>query len=134
MSLDKVRVQTRAAQITVGSGKDGNVIHARGTLNEPEIESRLMLLWEDVHQNAVRLGLNEVVIDLRDVDYAGTGLWKALVRWLRVMNDTHSSYRLVVIGNKDRNWQQVGMSMLRAFGVTRLHVSWGQSRPPDPPP
>lgn len=133
MSLSQKRLQTRAALITVGGGNRGNVVHARGTLNEPDIETRLMHLFEEVHSGAVRTGLAEVVVDIREVEYAGTGLWKALVRWLRLMNDAKTHYRLVVIGDKTRNWQEIGMSMLRAFGVNRLVVSWGSSAPPSNP-
>jgi hypothetical protein len=132
MTLPRTTLQTRAALITVGAGGEGNVVHARGTLNEPDIETRLMHLFETVHDGATRQGLTEVVVDIRDVDYAGTGLWKAMVRWLRLMNDAKAPYRLVVVGDRERNWQEIGMSMLRAFGVNKLVVSWGSGRPPSP--
>jgi hypothetical protein len=35
----------------------------------------------------------------------------------------------VVIGERTRNWQEIGMSMLRAFGVNKLVVSWGSVPP-----
>ena len=129
MTLTRTTLQTRTALITVGSGVEGNVIHARGTLNEPDIETRLMGLFESAHEGAMRHGMVEVIVDLREVDYAGTGLWKALVRWLRTMNDSRATYRLVVIGERSRNWQEIGMSMLRAFGVNKLVVSWGSIPP-----
>ena len=102
----------------------GPTLTISGILREPEVGSWLIPLVEEMHQSAVEEALEELVLDLRNLEYGNASIWKCLVHWLKLAReDPRARYRLRVRSSAGRRWQEIGMSALRVFGGDRLVVA-----------
>ena len=122
MGLSSQLIRRGPLTIAIG-GARGNTLELRGIMREPEVASWLGPLIERVHREAVSQGLQEVVLDLRALEYTNATLWKSLAVWLRmVREDPRARYVLRLLSDSARSWQRVGVPMLRIFGGSKLVV------------
>lgn len=122
MRLASLRQRIGSATIEVGV-HPGNIVRLQGVLREQAHQRDLPAVLEAVHLDAVRLGVHEIVLDLRELSYASADFWRSLVLWLRWMQAPPvARYKLRILANPSHNWQSIGMSTLSVFGGKHLAV------------
>jgi hypothetical protein len=95
----------------------------RGVLRDADVGKWLQPIIDRVHADALLRGTNEITVDICDVEYANASAWKCFVYWLRLLSDDkNASYRLRLVCDKRRHWQNVGVPFLRVFGSERLSL------------
>jgi hypothetical protein len=110
------------AQLCLG-GEGPNALQFKGVLREIDPSVWLMPLVREVHRLAVERQLDEVVVDLRELEYANAALFKCLVEWIRMMREEQAvHYRLRVRSAPKHRWQQVGVAGLRAVGAELVEI------------
>ncbi len=121
MSLPVREFKRGSADVLIS--ERSNVLRISGILRDPEVQSWLYPLFEDVHRAAAHSKLSEVVLDLRALEYANAAAWRCIVLWLRLLReDQHARYRLHIQSQPRYQWQRVGIPALVAFGQDRLVV------------
>lgn len=122
MRLASMRQRIGTATIEVGL-PPGNLIRLHGVLREQGQQRDLPAMLEAIHLDAIRLGLQEIVLDLRELSYASADFWRSLVLWLRWMQSPPvARYKLRILANPSHGWQGIGMSTLSVFGGKHLAV------------
>jgi hypothetical protein len=122
MMLTSRRIDHSTMHITVS----GRVVRMAGVMREAEVSSWFNPIIDELHEEAVRARVPEVVLDLRALEYANAALWKCLVVWLKKARDERDpGYSVRILTEPSYQWQQVGMSALRVFGGDRLVVERG---------
>ncbi len=103
---------------------DAHLVRLEGVFRETDVGDWLEPLIADVHFQAAREGLREVVLDITQLEYANAAFWTSLVSWIKRMRaDADTSYTLRIKTEPKHRWQQIGMPMLRIFGAERLEVA-----------
>jgi hypothetical protein len=122
MSSTPSRVVRGAVQVRIWE-QGHNIVALVGVISEPDVARWLQPLLEDIHQAALVRGLDEVILDIRNLEYANAALWKCLVVWLkRIREPRERIYGLRLRANDQHRWQQIGVPTLRIFGADRLRV------------
>jgi hypothetical protein len=130
--LDERRVAQRAAQVEVWPAAS-NIVRMSGVMRESNISLWLLPLIDQIHSKALQSGFEEVVLDIRALEYANAALWRCLVHWVkRVCQSATVTYKLRILSDPSRSWQQIGVPTLRAFsldtsGTERLILGTGAS-------
>jgi hypothetical protein len=95
-----------------------NAVRFVGTIREPDVGAWLHPLIEQVHRAAVADQLPEVVLDIRELQYANASFWRCIVLWLkRIGEGTDGSYVLRIRSDATYQWQKVGVPALHAFAL-----------------
>src|SRR5690349_21829133 len=85
---------------------DENTLVFRGTLREADIHVWLSALVDEVHERAVGRKLAEVIVDLRELEYANAATWRCFIYWLRKLDaESRRKYTLRIRGDASRSWQ-----------------------------
>lgn len=116
MSHSRRRVVRSTVRVDVWAAP-GNVVRMTGVMREPDVGSWLVPLIEEIHAGALEAKLDEVVLDIRTLEYANAALWRCLVLWLKRIRDASETYRLRLISNPVHRWQSVGVPALKVFGL-----------------
>lgn len=102
---------------------DDNALVFRGVLREADIHVWLSTLVDEVHERAVVRRLPEVIVDLRQLEYANAAAWKCFVYWIQKLDgESRGKYTLRIRGNAGHSWQGVGIRALLPFSPERLVV------------
>lgn len=111
----------------------GNVVRVSGVFRETGEEPWLQDLLVSIHEEAQRIRLDELLLDLRDLTYANAEGWRNLVLLLRLLNGPpRASYKLLMLTNMAHQWQRVGIPTLSVFGGSMLNIeSSSTSQEPD---
>jgi hypothetical protein len=101
----------------------GRTVKFQGVLEEQDVRSWLLPFLTDIHREAIRRGMTEVVFDIRQLSYANAGLWRSMLVWLRRLErDDRGTYRLRLLSDPVYRWQKIGVPALQPFGKERLLV------------
>lgn len=98
-----------------------------GVLREPDPESWLRPLMDDLHARANADGIATLTLDLRELQYANAAAWRCIVYWIRLVREPSCRYRLRILGADKHTWQKVGMASLTVFTSERLEVVMSHS-------
>ncbi len=111
----------------------GNVVRVSGVFRETGEEPWLQDLLVSIHEEAQRIRLDELLLDLRDLTYANAEGWRNLVLLLRLLKGPpRASYKLLMLTNMAHQWQRVGIPTLSVFGGSMLNIeSSSTSQEPD---
>lgn len=105
------------AQVDICGGR-GEIVRLTGVIRDANVEGWFAPLISTIHTRAITTPLREVVLDIRDLEYANAAFWRCMVRWLkRIQSTSPAPYRLRVLCNLRRTWQAVALPTLRVFGV-----------------
>ena len=112
------------AQLKIGATPETpNSLVFEGVFREQNVEEWFRPLIDELHARAVTLKLDEVVLDLRQLEYANAAAWKCLVYWMRLLQDDgNARYNVRIVANEAHRWQRVGMPSLQVFGRDRLII------------
>ncbi|HEV8320331.1 MAG TPA: hypothetical protein VG389_01860 [Myxococcota bacterium] len=116
--------ELRHGSITIRIGaQGGHAVAFEGVLREQDDGAWLRGVVAEVHHAAVTQRMQELMVDLRALEYCNATAWKCFVEWVRVLrHDPEAHYLLRVVSNPEHRWQAVGMSALRVFGGDRLVI------------
>lgn len=121
--LTPKRVERGTVAVSVGEGARRNEVVVVGAVREAGSGVWLDPILEAVHREAIERDLTEVVLDIRALEYASSGMWQSVVNWMRrLREDRRARYNVRVLSDPTHRWQTVGMSSLRVFGADRLIV------------
>jgi hypothetical protein len=107
-------------------GSGPRALELRGVLREIDAQTWLSPLVREVHRLAVAQKLDEVVLDLRELEYANASLIKCLVEWMRLIRDEGTvRYRVRVRSTNAHRWQKVGIAGVEALakGLMTVEIS-----------
>ena len=108
----------------------GNVVRISGVFRETGEEPWLQDLLVSVHEEAQRVRLDELVLDLRSLTYANAEGWRNLVLLLRLLKGPpRASYKLLMLTNMTHQWQRVGIPTLSVFGGSMLNIDSRNTSP-----
>jgi hypothetical protein len=97
----------------------GNTLRVEGVVDERGLREWFEPVLADLHQRAVKAGMAEVVLDLRNLTYANAGTFASLVTWLRRAKD-NEAYRVRIRTSKASRWQALEVAALRSIAPNRV--------------
>jgi hypothetical protein len=119
MSLSSRVLDRDQASVTV----ENNTVVLRGVIREESATTWLMPLINELHEEAVKLRLPQVTLDLSHLEYSNAMVWRCFVSWIRrVHDDQNAQYCLRILSSSRYRWQRVGIPTLRVFGGKRLII------------
>jgi len=77
-----------------------------------------------VHAEALKLGVKDVSVDFRELDFMNSSCFKAFVVWLNALQqlEPDRQYRLCFLSNPDQHWQRRSLHALRCFAVDLVRI------------
>lgn len=84
----------------------------------------LARMVREVHAEALRLEVTEVVIDLRSLEFMNSSCFKSFVTWLSQLQalGARRAYRLRVRSDATKHWQKRSLRALSCFAVDLVSV------------
>jgi hypothetical protein len=105
---------------------EGTTVSARieGNADYAALDALDMLL-DRVHAESNRLRAQEVVIDLRRLEFMNSSCFKSFVSWINNIQemDADRHYKVKFVSNPDMHWQKRSLHSLRCFAVELISVS-----------
>jgi len=105
---------------------EGTAINAwlKGNADYAALDALEMLL-DRVHAEAARVGVAEVVIDLRQLEFMNSSCFKSFVSWINAIQemDQDRHYKIRFLSNPKMHWQKRSLHSLRCFAVELITVS-----------
>jgi hypothetical protein len=79
-----------------------------------------------VHQKALELGIPEVRMDLRDLEFMNSSCFKSFVSWISEVSDlTSGQYRIRFLSNPSILWQRRSLHALSCFASDLITIDAG---------
>jgi hypothetical protein len=75
-----------------------------------------------VHAEAKRLGLPEVVCDFRELSFMNSSCFKAFVVWIDTVKSSEPSYRIRFVTSPGLHWQKRSLEALRRLASSVVTV------------
>ncbi len=95
----------------------------RGTA---DVESKTLLDQhiDALHDEACRLGVTKVNVDLRELEFMNSSSFKVFVGWLAKVQDLEpdKQYKINFVSNPAIHWQRRSLQALSCFAVTLVTV------------
>jgi hypothetical protein len=79
-----------------------------------------------VHQTAIELGIPEVRVDLRELEFMNSSCFKSFVSWISEVSDMPSGqYRIRFLSNPSILWQRRSLHALSCFAAELITIEAG---------
>lgn len=79
-----------------------------------------------VHQTALELGIPEVQMDLRDLEFMNSSCFKSFVSWISEVSDMpQGQYRIRFLSNPSMLWQRRSLHALSCFAAELVTIEAG---------
>jgi hypothetical protein len=79
-----------------------------------------------VHQKALELGIPEVQMDLRDLEFMNSSCFKSFVSWISEVSDMpQGQYRIRFLSNPKMLWQRRSLHALSCFAAELVTIEAG---------
>jgi hypothetical protein len=77
------------------------------------------------HSEAIRFGIKEVVIDLRELEFMNSSCFKCFLSWIAEIQelDEESRYKVVFQSSSKMHWQKRSLHSLRCFAVELISIN-----------
>ena len=76
-----------------------------------------------VHQQALELGIPEVQMDLRELEFMNSSCFKSFVSWISEVSDlTAGQYRIRFLSNPSILWQRRSLHALSCFAAELVTI------------
>jgi hypothetical protein len=78
----------------------------------------------EVHAEALRLAVSEVVVDFRNLEFMNSSCFKSFVKWLSLLQalGPKRDYQLRVRSDAAKHWQKRSLRALSCFAVGLVRV------------
>ena len=82
-------------------------------------------LLHKLHEEALRTDSDEVVVDLRDLEFMSSSCFKAFVSWLAELQDVDAKeqYEIRFLSDPNKHWQRRSLGALSCFAVDLVKIS-----------
>ena len=89
-----------------------------------KVQDQLAEHLGQLHEVARRMQVDEVVVDMRDLEFMNSSCFKCFVSWIAAIQDmpTDSQYRLRFLASASTHWQRRSLHALRCFAVDLIDV------------
>ena len=96
----------------------------KGNADYAALDALEMLLTR-AHSEATRLGANEMVIDLRQLEFMNSSCFKCFLSWITDIQELapDQQYRVKFVSNPKLHWQKRSLHSLRCFAVELITVT-----------
>ena len=96
----------------------------KGNADYAALDALEMLLTR-AHSEATRLGANEIVIDLRQLEFMNSSCFKCFLSWITDIQELapDQQYRVKFVSNPKLHWQKRSLHSLRCFAVELITVT-----------
>jgi hypothetical protein len=79
-----------------------------------------------VHQKAIELGISEVRMDLRELEFMNSSCFKSFVSWISEVSDMPAGqYRIRFLSNPSILWQRRSLHALSCFAAELITIEAG---------
>lgn len=104
---------------------DNNVLTSRlkGNADYAALDALEMLLTRS-HSEATRLGVKEMVVDLRSLEFMNSSCFKCFLSWITDVQELEPDrqYKVKFLSNPQLHWQKRSLHSLRCFAVELITV------------
>ena len=83
------------------------------------------LLLTRVHAEAVRLGIVEVIVDLRQLEFMSSSCFRNFLTWLTDIQELSEDnrYKVKFVFNPGLHWQNRSLHSLRCFAIDLVSIT-----------
>lgn len=111
---------------TAAAAHDGSAITAvlRGNADYAALDGVEMVLAR-THVEAKRLGVREVVVDMRELEFMNSSCFKCFVSWITDIHELAEAtqYKVRFLSNPQLHWQKRSLHSLRCFAIELITIS-----------
>ena len=77
-----------------------------------------------IHAESKRLGVREVVVDLRQLEFMSSSCFKSIVSWLTDIQELAEAkrYQVKLVSNPSYHWQKRSLHALRSFAMSLITI------------
>ncbi|MDI3290910.1 hypothetical protein [Polyangium sp. 15x6] len=77
-----------------------------------------------MHAEALRIGVAEVQVDFRNLEFMNSSCFKSFVSWISEIGELERSkeYKIRLLSNAEMHWQRRSLHALRCFAVDLISV------------
>jgi hypothetical protein len=119
-------VSVSGDDFTASAQHASGVINAslEGTADYAALDALDMLLTR-IHTEAKRLGVKEIVVDLRQLEFMNSSCFKSFVSWITEIQemDAERQYKVRFLSNPKMHWQKRSLHSLRCFAIELVTVT-----------
>ncbi|HEY4181544.1 MAG TPA: hypothetical protein VGM90_32075 [Kofleriaceae bacterium] len=105
---------------------DGEAIETslQGTADYAALDALEMMLGR-VHAEAKRLGVRNVTVDMRKLEFMNSSCFKTLVSWITDVQELPEAarYKVTFLSNPKLYWQKRSLHSLRSFAVDLVTIT-----------
>ena len=118
-------VSVTGADFRGAAHKEGKTCNMtlKGNADYAALDALEMLLTRS-HSEATRLGVTEVVVDLRELEFMNSSCFKCFLSWVAEIQelDAETRYKVVFLSSSKLHWQKRSLHSLRCFAVELISI------------
>jgi len=119
-------ISVAGEDFTAKSSHDGTTINAllAGNADYAALDA-VELLLAKTHAEAKRLGVGEVVVDFKQLEFMNSSCFKCFVSWITDIQElpAPSQYKVRFLSNTQLHWQRRSLHSLRCFAVDLITIT-----------
>jgi hypothetical protein len=122
-ALDTLAVKSR--DFSASAAASGAELELRLTGNaDMNAKESLDALLPRVHAEAQRLGVTEVKVDLRELEFMSSSCFKSFVTWISELQELEpeKQYRIRLLSRPETHWQRRSLHALRCFAIDLITI------------
>ena len=100
---------------------DGLCIKLTGSADARAIMP-LSKLLPQLHSEATRIGVKQVIVDLHDLEFMNSSCFKSFVTWISTVQEASEQYRVMFLSNPATHWQKRSLHALSCFGADLISI------------
>jgi hypothetical protein len=91
---------------------------------ESNAKTALDGLFKSLHEEALRQGIREVTLDLRELEFMNSSCLKSFVFWLREAQELDASkqYKIRLLSDEAKHWQRRSLAALACFAADLVRI------------
>jgi anti-anti-sigma factor len=123
MTLELPEIETHTMTATAKLETTTIAVRLAGTA-DTEIRPNLDQFVQKLHAEAVRIGVANVTVDLRELEFMNSSCLKVFVTWLAKLRDLEASkqYRIQIRSNPQLLWQRRSLAALSCFAADLVTI------------